>query len=258
MLGLEMLTARGVLAKVNSVMIPGINDEHLIEVNRAVKSRGAFLHNIMPLISEAEHGTVFGLTGQRGPTAQELKALQDACKGEMNMMRHCRQCRADAVGLLGEDRSAEFTIDKVMADGGRLRSRHAPGLPGQGRGRARGHRRGQAARTGDARRRDRRRSRSRSRSPPRAAADQRAFRPRPRIPDLRGLDRRRQVRRPSPRRPVLRGRLRATTASSRSSRRSTTATRCWSPRSASARRTRWPAPASRRSRPTRSSTSSSR
>ena len=29
-------------------------------------------------------------------------------------MRHCRQCCADAVGLLGEDRSAEFTTEKVM------------------------------------------------------------------------------------------------------------------------------------------------
>jgi nitrogen fixation protein NifB len=113
MLGLEMLTSRGILVKVNSVMIPGINDAHLVEVNKAVKARGAFLHNIMPLISEAEHGTYFGLTGQRGPSAQELKALQDACEGEMNMMRHCRQCRADAVGLLGEDRSAEFTTEKV-------------------------------------------------------------------------------------------------------------------------------------------------
>jgi len=115
LLGLEMLTERGILAKINSVMIPGINDQHLIEVNRAVKSRGAFLHNIMPLISAPEHGTVFGLTGQRGPSAQELKALQDDCEGDMNMMRHCRQCRADAVGLLGEDRSAEFTTDKIMA-----------------------------------------------------------------------------------------------------------------------------------------------
>ncbi len=115
LLGLEMLSARGILCKVNSVMIPGINDKHLVEVNRAVKSRGAFLHNIMPLISAPEHGTVFGLSGQRGPTAQELKALQDNCEGEMNMMRHCRQCRADAVGLLGEDLSAEFTTEKVMA-----------------------------------------------------------------------------------------------------------------------------------------------
>ncbi|RAI00726.1 nitrogenase cofactor biosynthesis protein NifB [Acuticoccus sediminis] len=114
MLGLEMLTERGILAKINSVMIPGVNDQHLVEVNKAVKSRGAFLHNIMPLISAPEHGTVFGLNGQRGPSAQELKALQDSCEGEMNMMRHCRQCRADAVGLLGEDRSAEFTTEKIM------------------------------------------------------------------------------------------------------------------------------------------------
>jgi nitrogen fixation protein NifB len=113
LLGLEMLTARGVLTKVNSVLIPGVNDEHLIEVNRAVKARGAFLHNIMPLISEAEHGTHFGLTGQRGPSAQELKAVQDACSGGANLMRHCRQCRADAVGLLGEDRSDEFTLEKI-------------------------------------------------------------------------------------------------------------------------------------------------
>jgi len=113
MLGLEMLTARGVLTKINSVLIPGVNDKHLMDVNREVKKRGAFLHNIMPLISEAEHGTVFGLTGQRGPSAAELKAVQDACMGGANLMRHCRQCRADAVGLLGEDRSDEFTLDKL-------------------------------------------------------------------------------------------------------------------------------------------------
>ncbi|TCP61714.1 nitrogen fixation protein NifB [Rhodovulum bhavnagarense] len=110
---LEMLTARGVLVKVNSVLIPGINDDHLVEVNKAVKARGAFLHNIMPLISDPAHGTHFGLTGQRGPTAAELKKVQDACAGGANLMRHCRQCRADAVGLLGEDRGQDFTLDKL-------------------------------------------------------------------------------------------------------------------------------------------------
>lgn len=111
--GLEMLVARGILVKVNSVMIPGVNDEHLKEVSRVVKSKGAFLHNVMPLISEAEHGTFFGIMGQRGPEPEELQDLQDSCSGDMNMMRHCRQCRADAVGLLGEDRGAEFTLDKI-------------------------------------------------------------------------------------------------------------------------------------------------
>jgi nitrogen fixation protein NifB len=62
--GLEMLTARGILVKVNSVLIPGVNDQHLPEVSKVVKAKGAFLHNVMPLIAEAEHGTFYGVMGQ--------------------------------------------------------------------------------------------------------------------------------------------------------------------------------------------------
>jgi nitrogen fixation protein NifB len=113
--GIQALREADVLCKVNSVMIPGINDHHLVEVDQVIRQHGAFLHNIMPLISAPEHGTHFGLTGQRGPTPKELKVLQDECAdSNMKMMRHCRQCRADAVGLLGEDRSQEFTKEKFM------------------------------------------------------------------------------------------------------------------------------------------------
>ncbi len=113
--GLEMLVEKGILVKVNSVMIPGVNDQHLKEVSKVVKAKGAFLHNVMPLIAEPEHGTYYGLMEQRSPSSAELQELQDACAGDMNMMRHCRQCRADAVGLLGEDRGEEFTMDKIEA-----------------------------------------------------------------------------------------------------------------------------------------------
>ncbi|WP_425457217.1 nitrogenase cofactor biosynthesis protein NifB [Blastochloris sulfoviridis] len=113
MLGLEMLVKRGILVKVNSVLIPGINDAHLPAVNAEVTKRGAFLHNIMPLISDPAHGTHFGLTGQRGPTHAELEAVQAECGGGARLMRHCRQCRADAVGLLGEDRGQSFTLDRI-------------------------------------------------------------------------------------------------------------------------------------------------
>lgn len=113
--GLDMLVARGILVKVNSVMIPGVNDQHLKAVSRLIKQKGAFLHNVMPLISAPEHGTAFGLSGQRGPTDDELNGLRDACATDMTMMRHCKQCRADAIGMLGEDRNAEFTMDKVAA-----------------------------------------------------------------------------------------------------------------------------------------------
>ncbi len=113
---LERLKEKDILVKVNSVMIPGINDQHLMAVNAAIKERGAFLHNVMPLISDPAHGTHFGLTGQRGPTPAELKDLQDKLAGGANLMRHCRQCRADAVGMLGEDLSQDFTMDKIADD----------------------------------------------------------------------------------------------------------------------------------------------
>ena len=110
--GLEALKEADILCKVNSVLIPGVNDHHIPEVNKVINEYGAFIHNIMPLISAPEHGTHFGLTGQRGPTTAELKKVQDQCAGNMKIMRHCRQCRADAVGLLGEDRSQEFSKEK--------------------------------------------------------------------------------------------------------------------------------------------------
>lgn len=113
MLSLELLKERGILTKVNSVMIPDINDEHLLEVNRVVKEKGAFLHNIMPLISDPAHGTHFGLTGQRGPSHRELMELQNKLSDGTKLMRHCRQCRADAIGLLGEDRGQAFSMDKI-------------------------------------------------------------------------------------------------------------------------------------------------
>jgi len=101
--GLERAADAGVLIKVNSVMIPGINDEHLSEVNKAVRARGAFLHNVMPLISDPSHGTRFGLDGQRGPSPAELHEARESLGNDARLMKHCRQCRADAVGMLGED-----------------------------------------------------------------------------------------------------------------------------------------------------------
>lgn len=108
--GLEALVAHGVLVKVNSVLIPGVNDCHLSQVSRVVKAKGAFLHNLLPLIAEPSHGTFYGLMGQRPPTAEELSAAQDACGADMRLMRHCRQCRADAIGLLGDDRGSGLRL----------------------------------------------------------------------------------------------------------------------------------------------------
>ncbi|MDF0533073.1 nitrogenase cofactor biosynthesis protein NifB [Shewanella sp. A32] len=99
--GLEAAAAAGMLVKVNTVLIPGINDHHIEQVSQEVRRRGALMHNIMPLISAAEHGTFFGIRGQRGPSASELEAARAISSQYMPQMTHCQQCRADAVGTLG-------------------------------------------------------------------------------------------------------------------------------------------------------------
>jgi nitrogen fixation protein NifB len=126
--GLARAVELGILCKVNSVVIPGVNDRHLPVLARYLKSIGVFVHNVMPLISAPEHGTHFGLSGQRGPTPAELEEVQRACEVDARVMRHCRQCRADAVGLLSNDVNARFTVASLppgrAADAAEGRSAH--------------------------------------------------------------------------------------------------------------------------------------
>ena len=102
--GIRKAADAGMLVKVNSVLIPGINADHLPAVAKKAKELGAYIVNILPLIPVP--GTKF--ESLSAPTAKQRKELQDLCEVDIRQMRHCRQCRADAIGLLGEDRSAEF------------------------------------------------------------------------------------------------------------------------------------------------------
>lgn len=103
--GIRRCSDLGMFVKVNIVMIPDINTDGIPDLVRKVRSLGAYIVNILPLIPV--EGTEFG--NMRAPTAEERKVLMDLCSADARMMRHCRQCRADAVGLLGEDRSSEFS-----------------------------------------------------------------------------------------------------------------------------------------------------
>jgi nitrogen fixation protein NifB len=102
--GIRRCVELGILVKINIVMIPGINDDHIPELVRTVKDMGVYIVNILPLIPV--EGTRF--SDLRAPTPLERRDMMDRCGLDMKMMRHCRQCRADAIGLLGEDRSQEF------------------------------------------------------------------------------------------------------------------------------------------------------
>ena len=103
--GIRRCVKLNMLVKINIVMIPGINDDHIPELVKKVRDMGVYIVNILPLIPV--EGTRF--SDIRAPTPLERRDMMDRCELDIRMMRHCRQCRADAIGLLGQDRSSEFT-----------------------------------------------------------------------------------------------------------------------------------------------------
>ena len=99
--GIQKAIAAGMTVKINTVLIPGINDKHIPELAKKMNEMGVYIMNIMPLINQAAFKDI------TPPTDAERKALQDACAPYVKQMKHCRQCRSDAYGLLGKDLSIE-------------------------------------------------------------------------------------------------------------------------------------------------------
>lgn len=115
--GIKKCVEAGILIKANSVLILGVNEDDLPNVSKKLKELGVFLHTIMPLLSEPEFGTYYGLNGMPSATEGQMHKAQEACGMDMSLMTHCKQCRADAIGILGEDRSAEFAPESFKERG---------------------------------------------------------------------------------------------------------------------------------------------
>lgn len=102
--GIQLLTSQGIICKVNIVMLKGINDHHIPEVVKKVKELGGTITNIMQLIPVS--GSVF----ENLPLVsnKEIMKMRKECGETMQQMYHCKQCRADAIGTLGNDVSIEY------------------------------------------------------------------------------------------------------------------------------------------------------
>jgi MoaA/NifB/PqqE/SkfB family radical SAM enzyme len=102
--GLKYLTSRGIICKVNTVMLKGVNDDHIETVVKKVKELGCEITNIMQLIPVA--GSAF----EDMPLVnnKEITAMRKQCEVHIKQMYHCKQCRADAIGTLGNDVSIEY------------------------------------------------------------------------------------------------------------------------------------------------------
>jgi len=96
--------------KVNTIVVPGLNDQHVGEVAAACLAAGATMHNCMAMIPV--EGSAFAHVP--APTAQQMTLAREAASTYLPQMEHCSRCRADAVGRLGEAMSPEryATLDR--------------------------------------------------------------------------------------------------------------------------------------------------
>ncbi|WP_088188517.1 radical SAM protein [Desulfosporosinus sp. FKA] len=92
--GLQMAAQAGMTVKINTVIIPGINDKLLYSLAQEIKKRGAHIHNIVPLIPQAK------LSHIKAPSKEMIAGCRSSMSGILPQMQHCQQCRADAIGIL--------------------------------------------------------------------------------------------------------------------------------------------------------------
>ena len=93
--GIRKLHALGITVKVNTVLIPGVNDEHIEDIAFAVSEAGAAIYNIIPLIPQGEFMTILP------PDCEALQKAKSTARQYVEVFDHCRHCRADACGIPG-------------------------------------------------------------------------------------------------------------------------------------------------------------
>lgn len=104
--GIRLIAGSGITLKVNTVFVPEINGEHIETVARTVAEAGADIYNIIPLIPNHK------LKDCREPDCMELERAILRASKYIDVFRHCRRCRADAVGIPGgEDFGDRIYID---------------------------------------------------------------------------------------------------------------------------------------------------
>jgi nitrogen fixation protein NifB len=96
---IKLLKQNNIVVKINTIILPGINDQHIIEVAQYVADLGADLMNCIPVHPNKD--TAFEDIEE--PSKQMVHDIQNQISAFIKPMKHCARCRADAAGLLGKD-----------------------------------------------------------------------------------------------------------------------------------------------------------
>jgi len=95
--GLEAAAKAGLMIKVNHVYIPGVNDHETIDLAVEVRNLGADMMNIIPVIPIGKFADC------EMPSEATMNMVRNQAELILSQARHCKQCRADAAGVVGQD-----------------------------------------------------------------------------------------------------------------------------------------------------------
>lgn len=104
--GIKKVSLAGITVKVNTVLVPGINDEHIETIAKTVKEAGASIYNIIPLIPQHE------LKDITAPSCAQIDGARSKASKYIDVFRHCKRCRADAVGIPGKSEFGDQIYQK--------------------------------------------------------------------------------------------------------------------------------------------------
>lgn len=96
--GILAAVAAGLAVKINSVLVPDLNDAEIPDIAETFGAAGVRLMNIMPLIP------LHRMAKYQAPDCGQLRNVRAESEKHIPQFRHCKQCRADAVGVPGFER----------------------------------------------------------------------------------------------------------------------------------------------------------
>ena len=99
--GIRRAVELGAVVKINTVLVPGINDRHVGDVARAAAAAGASLINVIALIPQHEFSYL------PAPSQAQLELARRDAAEYLTVFSHCQRCRADACGIPGVSEFSE-------------------------------------------------------------------------------------------------------------------------------------------------------
>ena len=101
--GIRRAKGLGLVVKVNTVLVPGVNEDEIEGIAAWAACCGASLMNVIPLVPAAE------MARFPVPDCQTLEQARRLVEKHLTVFRHCKHCRADACGIPGAGR--DFAAD---------------------------------------------------------------------------------------------------------------------------------------------------